>query len=199
MKIVYQESTEDYLVEVIIKEKKVYVLFLDRMSESVRKVLSSKNFHISNLYDSIYLFTLSDLDLYRKVLIGVENIFYWISRTGRIDSLKNFMNFIGDFPVYGYPKQKLKNYFFRNQKYFQINWLKALNDSNRLHNPDSIDCTFRSLHLDYFCYFIDKDGFEQVTEIIEDIDQLLCYPEESWDLGNSDEVEKLCEYFLSNQ
>lgn len=101
MKVIYQESTEDYLVEVIIKEKKIYVLFLDRMSESVRKVLSSKNFHISNLYDSIYLFTLSDLDLYRKVLIGVENIFYWISRTGRIDSLKNFMNFIGDFPVYG--------------------------------------------------------------------------------------------------
>lgn len=199
MKIVYQESTEDYLVEVIIKEKKVYVLFLDRMSESVRKVLSSKNFHISNLYDSIYLFTLSDLDLYRKVLIGVENIFYWISRTGRIDSLKNFMNFIGDFPVYGYSKQKLKNYFFRNQKYFQINWLKALNDSNRLHNPDSIDCTFRSLHLDYFCYFIDKDGYEQVTEIIENIDQLLCYSEESWNLGDSDEVEKLCEYFLSNQ
>lgn len=199
MKIVYQESTEDYLVEVIIKEKKIYVLFLDRMSESVRKVLSSKNFHISNLYDSIYLFTLSDLDLYRKVLIGVENIFYWISRTGRIDSLKNFMNFIGDFSVYGYPKQKLKNYFFRNQKYFQINWLKALNDSNRLHNPDSIDCTFRSLHLDYFCYFIDKDGYEQVTEIIENIDQLLCYSEESWNLGDSDEVEKLCEYFLSNQ
>lgn len=27
MKIVYQESTEDYLVEVIIKEKKIYVLF----------------------------------------------------------------------------------------------------------------------------------------------------------------------------
>ena len=50
MKVIYQESTEDYLVEVIIKEKKIYVLFLDRMSESVRKVLSSTNFHISNLY-----------------------------------------------------------------------------------------------------------------------------------------------------
>lgn len=69
----------------------------------------------------------------------------------------------------------------------------------KLHNPDSIDCTFRSLHLDYFCYFIDKDGYEQVTEIIENIDQLLCYSEESWNLGDSDEVEKLCEYFLSNQ
>lgn len=29
MKVIYQESTEDYLVEVIIKEKKIYVLFLD--------------------------------------------------------------------------------------------------------------------------------------------------------------------------
>lgn len=54
MKIIYQESTEDYLVEVIIKEKKIYVLFLDRLNESVRKVLSSKNCHITDLYDSIY-------------------------------------------------------------------------------------------------------------------------------------------------
>lgn len=44
MKIVYQESTEDYLVEVIIKEKKIYVLFLDRMSESVRKYYLLKTF-----------------------------------------------------------------------------------------------------------------------------------------------------------
>lgn len=194
MKTVYKESTEDYLVKVIIEDEKVYVLFLDRVSERVKRILSSKDFCLSDLYDAVYIFTLSDLDLYRKVLVSLENILFWISRTGRIDSLRKFMDFIGNFPVHGYPKQRLKNYFFRNQKYFQINWLKALNDSNRLHNPDSIDYTLRSISLDYISYFIDKDGYEQITEIIKNEGQLLCYPYEPLNLDNSD---KLCEYFLS--